>query len=923
MKNFLPLILLCICSLLASYEIVHDLAQVPILTPSLSSRKTMKIRLDNGLEVYLISDPGCSQSAAALSVDVGSWHDPETYPGMAHFLEHMLFMGTQAYPDESEYSAFIRDHGGSENAFTSADRTLYVFSANNDALPLALERFSHFFIDPLFSSSCVERELHAVDEEFSLCIQEESWRKWMILKETGNPSHPNRAFCIGNLETLQGIPRAALEAWHQKNYQAHRMHLVIISALALDELTPLTEKLFSPIASEEQEETLAFSEPLLSEQQRGHLLYVVPLGNTSQLELTWEVPLKFARDQNRKAVELTAYALEQASERSLQQLLKKEHLAKSVNVSLDQISRDHLIFSLGALLTNTGLEEIDRVISLCFQAIARLKETGVPPYVYEEFETLSHAHYQYQSRESSFETALVHADNLVEEKLETHPEKGLFPSLYDPLFISEFIHTLNPETCVYILTADPTCIDIDNAAIEKWTGAEYSLTPISKENLIRWGSLLPHPEIDLPSPNPFLPHPILKEKTSSSATSFLIEASEGAQVYSVEDTHYLVPELIALFNFYSPLLDASANTEALLNLFFKNFFNSLEIPLAFAREAGMTYSFSHEKGKIYLEVQGFSDQVPLLLKEIFSHLSTLSLSEEDFEENKAILANYFDNPVGVLERAQEILTSALFADSVTKKEKVLALQSLTYDEFLAFNAALFQEVAIEGLFCGDITCEEAETLWSTLKMLLPSRALSVKEKKALHFPLEERGRKFFEEAHDEMGNAALLLLHQGSFSLERRAVQTILSKALEEAFFDALRTKQQTGYLVNSWNEVFEQELFQVFAVHSSHYEPRDLLARFDLFLQNFSTNLKEKIPQMRFETLRHHYSHLLNAPADNLFSYARKFFIFTFSQKEGSSDYERYIECLQSLTYERFLELAEEILQLDSASIAILISGT
>ena len=61
------------------------------------------IRLPNGLQALLVHEPNCHKAAAALDVHVGSFHDPENIPGLAHFLEHLLFMGTEKYPDENDY----------------------------------------------------------------------------------------------------------------------------------------------------------------------------------------------------------------------------------------------------------------------------------------------------------------------------------------------------------------------------------------------------------------------------------------------------------------------------------------------------------------------------------------------------------------------------------------------------------------------------------------------------------------------------------------------------------------------------------------------------------------------------------------------------------------------------------------------------
>ena len=76
------------------------------------------IELANGLEVMLVSDPTAEKSAAALSVGLGAASDPEDYPGMAHYLEHMLFMGSAQFPEPDGFMAFTAEHGGMTNAYT-------------------------------------------------------------------------------------------------------------------------------------------------------------------------------------------------------------------------------------------------------------------------------------------------------------------------------------------------------------------------------------------------------------------------------------------------------------------------------------------------------------------------------------------------------------------------------------------------------------------------------------------------------------------------------------------------------------------------------------------------------------------------------------------------------------------------------------
>ena len=122
------------------------------------SREYRAVRLDNGIEVLLVSDPAVEKSAAALSVGVGLMFDPMAYQGMAHFLEHMLFMGTEAYPDIDGYMTYINENGGSRNAYTWLDITNYMFEIKNSAYEGALDRFSHFFKTPLLDPEYIEKE---------------------------------------------------------------------------------------------------------------------------------------------------------------------------------------------------------------------------------------------------------------------------------------------------------------------------------------------------------------------------------------------------------------------------------------------------------------------------------------------------------------------------------------------------------------------------------------------------------------------------------------------------------------------------------------------------------------------------------------------------------------------------------------------
>ncbi|GMP89949.1 hypothetical protein CsSME_00041296 [Camellia sinensis var. sinensis] len=174
------------------------------------------------------------QAAAALCVGMGSFSDPFEAQGLAHFLEHMLFMGSTDFPDENEYDSYLSKHGGSSNAYTEAEHTCYHFEVKREFLKGALRRFSQFFISPLVKAEAMEREVQAVDSEFNQILQNDLCRLQQLQCHTSAPGHPFNRFFWGNKKSLvdameKGINlREQILKLYSDNYHGGLMKLVVI-----------------------------------------------------------------------------------------------------------------------------------------------------------------------------------------------------------------------------------------------------------------------------------------------------------------------------------------------------------------------------------------------------------------------------------------------------------------------------------------------------------------------------------------------------------------------------------------------------------------------------------------------------------------------------------------------------------------------
>ena len=88
--------------------------------------------LDNKIKYVLVNDDKIDESSVCVSVKTGSINDPLEYQGLAHFLEHMLFLGSKKYPKEDYFDSELKANGGYSNAWTDNFETVYYFSVQNN-----------------------------------------------------------------------------------------------------------------------------------------------------------------------------------------------------------------------------------------------------------------------------------------------------------------------------------------------------------------------------------------------------------------------------------------------------------------------------------------------------------------------------------------------------------------------------------------------------------------------------------------------------------------------------------------------------------------------------------------------------------------------------------------------------------------------
>ncbi len=203
------------------------------------------LTLANGLRVCLRHAPRLKRCAAALRVAAGSHDVPLAWPGLAHFLEHLLFLGTERFPSGEGLMAYVQRHGGQVNASTRERTTDFFFELPVPTFAEGLERLADMLTHPRLTLEDQLREREVLHAEFVAWSQDAKAQQQVALFEGLAADHPLRGFHAGNRDSLPVEREAfqqALREFHTHFYQSGQMTLSLAGPQSLQELEALAQQ---------------------------------------------------------------------------------------------------------------------------------------------------------------------------------------------------------------------------------------------------------------------------------------------------------------------------------------------------------------------------------------------------------------------------------------------------------------------------------------------------------------------------------------------------------------------------------------------------------------------------------------------------------------------------------------------------------
>ncbi|KAK3698064.1 metalloprotease [Vermiconidia calcicola] len=860
--------------------------------PLLDDRSYRVIKLPNQLEALLIHDPNTDKASAAMDVNVGAFSDEEEMPGMAHAVEHALFMGTEKYPGENDYNTYLTRYGGHSNAFTASTSTNYYFelsatstsnspsssaNASQSSLPIpknqaplygALDRFAQFFVKPLFLADTLDRELQAVDSENKKNLQSDIWRLQQLNKSLASRKHPYHKFSTGNYKVLHDDPiargvkiRDEFIGFYEKHYSANRMKLAVLGRESLDELETWVQEFFGDVKDQNLPQLRWDDIPPFSEDDVRTQIFAKPVMDQRSLDIYFPYPDEdelYASQPGRYISHLIGHE----GPGSILAYTKAKGWTTALSAGPNTQCPGTCIFTISLRLTESGLKNYREVVKTIFQYIAMIKEHPPQEWIVEEMKKLAEVDFKFRQKAPASRTVSAYSQ-VMQKPL---PRDQLLSGQalireFNPEGIKVGMDALSPESFRYVLVSQEYPGTWDKK--EKWYGTEYKYEKIPQDFMqdlrtaANASSAERPAELHLPGVNEFVPQRLdveKKEVKGPAVTPTLIRNDENVRTWWKKDDQFWVPKANIDVCLRSPLTNLTPLMAVMGQLYKELVEDSLTEYAYDAELAGLGYNLAHHPQGFDVAISGYNDKMSVLLEKVLVSMRDLEIKDERFEIIKERMLRGFKN-FEYHEPYKQITTYSrwLISEKGWATFQLLdELYAVTAEDVRQYFPQALRQMHIEILVHGNLYKEDALNITNLVESTMKPKRLPPSQwpvKRNIDLP---RGSDFRYERvlknADNINHCVEYLIFVGN-NLDRpvRAKLLLLAQMADEPCFDTLRTKEQLGYVVGSGALIYSTIACWRILVQSEK-DCAYLEKRIDAFLVGFEDVIKE-MPDDEFES--------------------------------------------------------------------------
>ncbi|WP_417683023.1 insulinase family protein [Pseudidiomarina aquimaris] len=827
-------------------------AQAKVVKSPNDDREYRVITLPNQIEIMLVSDPSTEKSAASLSVGVGLLQDPMTQQGMAHYLEHMLFLGTEDYPDTKGYSEFMTANGGSQNAYTWLDITNYMFSVNNDAVDEALDRFSDFFKAPMLYPEYTDKEKNAVNAEWSMRREMDFFGQFKLARNLLG-DHPANRFLIGNLESLGDKEGSQLHAetvaFYERYYSANIMKVALLGNQSLDELEALAREHFSEI------ENQAIAEPEVTAsidfaEVGGKRIHYVPNQDVKQLRL------EFIIDDNSddfavKPNQFISYLIGSEMPGTPAFLLKNSGMISSLNASASPTYYGNYgTLSIDVNLTDAGMQNREMITAMLLQYIELIKAEGVDAKYYDEIKTSLDNQFRFLEKSDEF----GYVSNLA-EAMQNVPASMAIAAPYhyerfDAAAIRSVLDQLTPERLRvwYVSKQEP-----HDSELHYYDG-KYQVVDISAEEQASWQQALNIP-MQLPAVNNMLPENFELVADSQRDKPEVVVEQDGIRAWHYPSQDFAdQPRGWLDIHMNYPAALSSAKADVLLSLW-RDLYTLQQSALATeAGIAGMNMSLSAGTG-LTMRVGGFTDKQSMLLEKALAGL-VVNVDEQGFAQavDRYVRALQNQGKQFPFYQAFGAYNKLIREGSFNTEQLIKTAQELTPADLTSFMSEFLQANHTRIFAFGNYNQAALENVVSTVADALPEERDNFAYRRAAFWRPQVGETLVWQQDIDVADVGLIDVKVNPTPGYATFAAATVLKDHFSNVAFDRLRTEEQLAYAVGGTATRLDDYTGFAMYIQTPVKDAAAMQARFDKFRDEYAAVLaeltEEEFAQLKASTL-------------------------------------------------------------------------
>ena len=875
-------------------------------------RRYQPLTLDNGLRVLLVEQPDAEKSAAAMAVNVGHFDDPADREGLAHFLEHLVFLGSENFSQPGSYQQFIAGHGGSHNAWTGTEHSCFYFDLDHPHFAAGLERFADMLSAPLFSAEMVDKERQAIEAEFSMKLKDDGRRIYQAHKESINPLHPFAKFSVGNLSTLDDRPaqsaQQAVRDFYQQQYSASRMSLVLVSAAPLSQQQQWVEQYFRQLPHHLPAKT-ALQQPLYLDEHLGIQLNIQPHKPTQRFVASFALP-DIQPWYRFKLVSFLAHLLGDEGPGSLLSQLKARGWVNAMSAGGGIDGSNYKDFTLSFELTPQGMSQQREILLESFSFLAMLKQQPFPAHLFADRQKLVQWSFIYQEQKAPLQLASDLAVNLQHYPVEDyvfgdyrmeHPPADLYHQL---------LNYFSADNLRLMLIAPEVVVDRQ----ARWYHTPYSQISLTAELLSQLNAQTSNEHYRLPLSNPYLVEQLeLLDPAEGVEKPQQFYHSDALTLWFKPDTEFHTPKGHIFVQLTLPNTIGDLTQLALTKLWLELFLDEVNEQFYPATTAGLHYNLYVQQHGLTLHTSGLSGNQIGLICDLLRQMPRQQFRPQRFAEMQRQLSQHWQNsarnkPISQLFSQLSALLQPLNPDA---EQLAAILERTSFADFCTFSQQMFQQLHLESLMLGNWTERNVTELQQQLLDFLSRQPQITQRLPKQSYATSGLGPVWLELPVSQDDHALVIYLPARERSPRSMALFMLMNHLVSPEYFHALRTEQQLGYLVGTGYVPMNLKPGVAFYIQSPKVDPADLYFATLIFYRKFLEELPE-LDEEEFNGLKQSLSGQIKERDNSLASRAKRIWL-AIGQQDSECLLANAIELqLEQLTLGDFTEFCYTLLAPD-----------